>query len=173
MITIIAGTDRQDSNTLRVAEAYAEQFDIQKADHKLYALSSLPADFFTEGRYGTPPPSFEQVLNKQIRPAEKFLFVVPEYNGSFPGVLKFFLDIVHPETWAGKKTALAGVASGRAGNLRGLDHLTGVMHYLKAEVLHQKPLYSSIHLHLNGEGKCVNEEYNILMKTHAEALIKF
>lgn len=173
MITIIAGTDRQDSNTLRVAEAYAEEFENQKADYSLYSLTDLPKDFFTDGRYGTPPASFEQVLNTRIRPAEKFLFVVPEYNGSFPGVLKFFLDIIPPDTWAGKKTALAGVASGRAGNLRGLDHLTGVLHYLKAEVLHRKPLYSSIHLHLSSEGKSINKEYNALIEAQTTALLNF
>ncbi|MCA1751243.1 MAG: NADPH-dependent FMN reductase, partial [Cryomorphaceae bacterium] len=124
MTTVIAATDRRDSNSLNVARQYVESIEAQGTDVQLLSLTDLPPDFFTEGRYGTPPPSFEQVLHKGIAEVSHFIFVVPEYNGSFPGVLKFFLDIVPPAIWAGKKAALAGVASGRAGNLRGLDHLT-------------------------------------------------
>jgi len=173
MTTVIAATDRRDSNSLNVARQYVESIEAQGTDVQLLSLTDLPPDFFTEGRYGTPPPSFEQVLHKYISGASHFIFVVPEYNGSFPGVLKFFLDIVPPGIWAGKKAALAGVATGRAGNLRGLDHLTAVLHYLKVEVFHQKPYFSSIHLHLDKDQKFANQEYNSLLELQVSAFADF
>jgi NAD(P)H-dependent FMN reductase len=38
-----------------------------------------------------------------------------------------------------------GVSSGRAGNLRGMDHLTGVLNYLKVTVLPNKLPISRIY----------------------------
>ena len=39
--------------------------------------------------------------------SEKFVFIVPEYNGSFPGVLKTFIDgLAFPDTFEQKKNVL-------------------------------------------------------------------
>ena len=35
---------------------------------------------------------------------------------------------------AGKKALLTGVSTGRAGNLRGMEHLTGILHYMRVIV---------------------------------------
>jgi NAD(P)H-dependent FMN reductase len=45
--------------------------------------------------------------------------------------------------WKGKKALLTGVSKGRAGNLRGMDHLTGIMHYV-GTVVHPNKLPISI-----------------------------
>jgi len=104
-------------------------------------------------------------------PSTHLLFVVPEYNGGFPGVLKYFIDIIHPKVWAGKIAGLVGVATGRSGNLRGIDHLTGILHYLKVEVIYQKPYLSSIHLHMNTDHEVTNPEYLELMEQEMKALL--
>lgn len=173
MMTIICGTNRPNSNSARVVKIYAEQARKQGVEAQVYNLEDLPSDFFNADAYGTPPPSFSQVLNNLIQPVSHFVFVVPEYNGSFPGILKLFLDTIHPKTWDGKKAALIGLASGRAGNLRGLDHLLGVLHYLKVEVYSQKPLLSSIHQYLTEGGELNNEEYLGLINSQIESFKKF
>ena len=57
-----------------------------------------------------------------------------QYNSSYSGIIKLFIDAVsvrkYSETFKGKKIALMGVPSGRAGNLRGMDHLTTALNYL-------------------------------------------
>jgi NAD(P)H-dependent FMN reductase len=45
--------------------------------------------------------------------------------------------------WWGKKALLTGVSTGRAGNLRGMEHLTGILHYMKV-VVHPNKLPISI-----------------------------
>jgi NAD(P)H-dependent FMN reductase len=97
------------------------------------------------------------LLDEFILPAQKIVFIVPEYNGSFPGVLKIFLDAVHPDTNRGKKVALVGVSSGRAGNIRGLDHLTGVLHYLGMHILPNKLPISSVLTLLDANGSLKDE----------------
>ncbi len=159
MMTIICGTNRPDSNSEKIAKVYAERALKQGVESRIYNLVDLPTDFLNASAYGEPPQSFAQILHDLIDPVSHFVFIVPEYNGSFPGILKLFLDTIHPATWAGKKAAMIGVASGRAGNLRGLDHLLGVLHYLKVEVYSQKPLLSSIHQFLDETGNMSNSEY--------------
>jgi NAD(P)H-dependent FMN reductase len=171
--TVFSASDRPGSNTSKVARHYYQILQEQGFEVLYFSLEDLPADFFTAGRYGESPSSFAQVLNSVILPSTHFVFAVPEYNGSFPGIFKYFLDMVSPKIWDGKKAAMAGVATGRGGNLRGLDHLTGVFHYLKMEVLSDKPLFSSIHLHLDGAGKLINQEYIRLASMQMERFSKF
>ena len=42
--------------------------------------------------------------------SQKFVIIVPEYNGSFPGVLKTFFDgLKFPSTFTDKNCALVGI----------------------------------------------------------------
>ncbi|HET8962781.1 MAG TPA: NAD(P)H-dependent oxidoreductase, partial [Chitinophagales bacterium] len=134
MITVISATNRSHSNTEKIARFYVQLMEKQGVVPKLFSLEQLSPDMEFIDLYGKHSLKFQQLLDEYIIPAEKFVFIVPEYNGSFPGILKLFIDAVHPDLNRGKKSALVGVSAGRAGNLRGLDHLTGVLHYLGIHV---------------------------------------
>jgi len=173
MITIFSATNRLNSNTEIVATAYQKLAENQGVETRLFRFSDLPDDFVLSGEFGSPPESFSQVLNEFIAPADKFIFVIPEYNGSYPGIAKLFLDIIHPKTWEGKKAALVGVASGRAGNLRGMDHLAAVLNYLKMEVFSRKIPLSSIDKNLDEEGSISNREYRELLENQLKDFLEF
>jgi NAD(P)H-dependent FMN reductase len=51
-------------------------------------------------------------------------------------------DVAH--CWHRKKVLLTGVSTGRAGNLRGMEHLTGVWLYLKMHVHHNRLPISTV-----------------------------
>ncbi len=145
MITVISGTNRPNNTTYKVAKVYYDLLIKNGADAKLLSLTDLPADFaFNNDVYGEKSTVFSAVVKEFISPAEKYIVISPEYNGSFPGVLKSFFDGIWPEEVKGKKVALAGVASGRAGNLRGMDHLTGIFNYLKMHVMPEKVAIAGI-----------------------------
>ena len=96
--------------------------------------------------------------------ADKFIFIMPEYNASFPGILKVMMDNSDiKKCWWNKKAALVGLSDGRAGNLRGLEHMTSILHYMKMNVLYNKLILSRIKEEINPDGQ--------LMKTATEALI--
>ena len=173
MMTIICGTNRAESNTFRVLEYCVKTAADQGIEATVLNLEDIPENLFFEGRYGSPVESFTQILEKKIVPASHILFVVPEYNGSYPGILKLFIDIAPPSIWRGKKAALLGVATGRSGNQRGLDHLMTVLHYLNMEVYSQKPLLSSIHQHMNEEGDMSNKEYQAQIENQISGFRKF
>jgi NAD(P)H-dependent FMN reductase len=69
-----------------------------------------------------------------------------------------FLDCVPPSEWGNKDVCLVGVSTGRAGNLRGLDHLTGILNYLKAHVYHNKLPISAVDRIMNEHGKFISDD---------------
>jgi NAD(P)H-dependent FMN reductase len=136
MYTIISGTNRIDSNTIRIAQLYHEA--LQEKGIKSSILSLVGLNVLERNSV------FVEVENEYILPASKFIFVSPEYNGSIPGVLKCLFDISDTsKVWAGKKALLTGVSTGRAGNLRGMEHLTGILHYLRV-IVHPNKLPISV-----------------------------
>lgn len=157
MITIISATNRPNSNTLKIAKNYAQLMEKQGVESKIFSLERLPKDFIATDLYNSRSENFQQLLDEYIVPAKKLVFIVPEYNGSFPGILKTFIDAIHPDINRGKMVALVGVSSGRAGNLRGLDHLSGILHYLGIHILPNKQPISSVLTLLNEDGTLKDE----------------
>jgi NAD(P)H-dependent FMN reductase len=173
MMTIFSATNRSESNTENVASFYKKRADRQGLASQVYRFTDLPNDFILTETYGEPPKSFSQIQKTFIEAVDRIVFVIPEYNGSYPGITKLFLDTIHPSIWKGKKAALVGVSSGRAGNLRGMDQLATVLNYLKMEVYSLKIPLSSIEKNIDASGELVNPEYIDLLDQQIEAFSKF
>lgn len=62
--------------------------------------------------------------------ASGFIFVVPEYNRSFPGEFKILLDMAYKE-YEGKAVGVVGVSSGKIGGARMIEHLMSIFMYLQ------------------------------------------
>lgn len=152
MTTIISGTNRQGSYTLKVAEYYQRQLREKGLDAHLLSLLQLPEGLLGSDLYGKRSPQF-QVIQEIVTTTDKFLFVIPEYNGSFPGVLKLFIDACDfPGSFYEKKAALVGVSSGKYGNVRGIDHFNGVCGYLHLHVMPLRIHLAAIKQELNAAG---------------------
>ena len=151
MTTIIAGTDRKDSMTLRVAQYYRALLLQKGVDPvELLSLEGIGAENRTE--------HFLDVEERILIPTERFVLVMPEYNGSFPGILKLLIDQSNiKQVWWHKKAMLVGLADGRAGNLRGLDHMTNILNYLKVQVFWNKVPISKIGEEVDLTGDLVRE----------------
>ncbi len=158
MITIIVGTNRKESNSLKVALNYKEMLSAKGVESQIYNLMDLPVDFLLSDMYGTRSSNIEEVIKKYIDSVNCFVFILPEYHGGFPGVAKLFLDGVDSHYFQHKQAALIGVSSGRQGNSRGLDAFGNVLNYLQVEVLSKKVKLSGIESLLNEEGEFINEE---------------
>jgi NAD(P)H-dependent FMN reductase len=171
-ITIIIGTNREGSVSGKIARQYSEILMSKGVKPKIIDLSSLAETFMFSELYGNRSEDFKSEIESKISSAEKFVFVIPEYNGGFPGALKVFIDAVPPAEWEGKKAGLVGVAAGRGGAARALDQFTNVLNYLKVNVLYSKPKFSGVGQLMNGDRLEQEDAINSL-EAQAGLLIEF
>ena len=117
MITIICTTNRSPSRSKVLAEFYQGLLTAADQESTIMDLADLPGDFTSTALYdkaGTNP-EFNKLMD-QVQNCQKFVFIVPEYNGSFPGVFKAFVDgLKWPASFKDKKCALVGISSGTQG----------------------------------------------------------
>lgn len=173
-ITIVAGTNRKHSLTADVAYYYSELLHEKDCDSQVLELTSLSLDFTESALYENMGKDQEFNRLKDIMEAtEKYVFIVPEYNGSFPGVFKAFIDGLRlPTTFIGKKCALVGVSKGVQGGVFALSHLTDIFHYLKMHVYPLKPRLASIR-DSSIQTVLANKQYVQLLEEQAEGMIHF
>jgi len=158
MVTIISGTNRPGSNTLKLAQYYQKTLAEKGLQTTLFSLKELPENLIATDLYGKRSDSFTAIQDL-VTQTSKFLFVIPEYNGSFPGVLKTFIDACNfPESFYDKKAALVGLSSGKYGNIRGIDHFGGVCSYLHLNVLPLRIHIAAIKTELNENGDLFKED---------------
>jgi NAD(P)H-dependent FMN reductase len=165
MYTIISGTNRIGSHTEKVALEYQQILSQNNIDTSILSLKSL--DVLHRS------PEILKIEAEILIPTKKFIFIIPEYNGSYPGVLKAFIDNTDiKKVWQFKKALLTGVATGRAGNLRGMDHLADCLHYLKMNVHYNKLPISVIDKVMDKNGH-LNQETIRVINEQLDEFISF
>ncbi len=161
MITIIAGTNRANSNTQIIANAYQKILAEKNIVSQIFSLATTQVFERND--------AFIEAENKFLK-VEKVIIIMPEYNGSFPGILKLMIDNSDiKNVWYHKKILLTGISTGRAGNLRGIDHLTTALLYIKAHI-HPNRLPISVVNTLIKNGELVD---NTTLETIAVQLDEF
>lgn len=152
--TIISGTNRPGSNTYLIARQYQLLLKANGINAHLVSLAEVNTS--------TQNPAYEKVEKEVLIPTTKFIFIAPEYNGSIPGVLKTMLDISdYKKVWWGKKALLVGISTGRSGNVRGMEHLTSILNYMKV-VVHPNKLPISIVDQLMATAEMIDDRNTLL-----------
>lgn len=166
MITIISGTNRKDSMTLRVAKVYEELLSQKAEDVKLLSLENKSV--------WERNKDMQEIEQEYLIPSKKFVFVMPEYNGSFPGILKTMIDNSDiKKCWWHKKAMMVGVADGRAGNLRGMEHMTNILHYVKVNVLYNKVPISRINEEVDKMGNLLKPSTGEVIQQQIDEFLIF
>jgi chromate reductase, NAD(P)H dehydrogenase (quinone) len=173
MITIICSTNRTGSYSIRMAGLVAAELQKREVKCQILSMKDLPDDFPARKIDGNSYPEFDKLTDKFIRDVDKFMFIIPEYNGSFPGIVKTFIDSMHPKNFYDKKTSLIGISSGRSGALRALDDMTGILHYLRVEVMSDKPKFSNIENLLLENDELADEESKARLSRHIDRFMRF
>jgi chromate reductase, NAD(P)H dehydrogenase (quinone) len=166
MITIIAGTNRADSMTLKVANIYNRILLTLTDEVQLLSLENREVWQRAE--------DMRSLESQFLIPAQKFLFIMPEYNASFPGILKVMMDNSDvKKCWWYKKAALVGLSDGRAGNVRGTEHMTAILNYMKVNVLHHKLLISRVNEEIDSNSNVIKPETALLINKQIEEFLSF
>lgn len=176
MITVISGTNRPEARTLVFARHFADHLAGEGHDVRLLDLGQLDLNWFAGDTYNpeTMPAGLRQLQDDYFLAADRLAIFVPEYNDSYPGIVKLLIDAMSirrtDEIFGGKYVALFGVASGRGGNPRGMDHLGSVVSHMGAWVLPAKTPISRIHELLDGDQLTDERTIDLLRQRASELL---
>jgi NAD(P)H-dependent FMN reductase len=175
MLTIFHGTARPNSQSRKIANIYDRILGEKNVPHTFFTLENIEPKIFSDV-YNTIPknPQLINIENQILGPTEKYIFIIPEYNGSFPGMLKGFIDACDvKKCYHNKKGCLVGVSDGRAGNLRGMEHMTNILNHLRMNILHLKLPLSLIDDQLDANEQLTNPEYLKMINTQIDLFLNF
>ncbi|MBX3746403.1 MAG: NAD(P)H-dependent oxidoreductase [Verrucomicrobiae bacterium] len=173
MMTLLVGTNRPGSNTRKVAAILEGHYRELGVPLEVIDLARLPLEVFLPTAYAEKPASFGPFGEAVLR-ADGLHVVTPEYNGGFPGVLKYFIDMLKfPESFERRPVCFTGVAAGLWGALRPVEQLQAIFGYRNAYLYPERVFIPRVHEELDGEGRLKSADLNARLKAQAEGFVEF
>jgi len=152
-ILVISGTNRPDANALKVARILEGHYRKASIATDFLSLTDLPLEVFQGSAYAAKPPAM-LAIQQRVLDAAGLHVVTPEYNGSFPGVLKYFIDMLKfPESFDRKPVAFTGEAAGSWGAIRSVEQLQMIFGYRNAHTFPERVFIPGIGQQLGADGK--------------------
>jgi chromate reductase len=100
--------------------------------------------------------------------------VTPEYNGSVPGVLKYFIDMLKfPESFERRPVCFTGLAAGVWGALRPVEQLQQIFGYRNAYLFPERVFMPGIGNLLDDNGRLNSAELLERLRKQAEGFVDF
>lgn len=126
-IAVVCGTVREKRMSIHAANFMVKQLTDQGVKAVLVDFKELPLPFvntpeepsFYKGIY---PDANVTKWSQIAKESDAFVFVTPEYNHGYPGLLKNALDWLYHE-FDRKPVGLVGVSSGLVGGARAIEQL--------------------------------------------------
>jgi chromate reductase len=173
MITIVSGTNRPGSNTRRISNLVLALYEELGIPARILDLQDLPAALFAPEAYASKPAAFEP-FSKAVLDASGLVIVTPEYNGSFPGVLKVFIDhLKFPESFESKPVCFVGLAAGTWGALRSVEQLQQIFGYRNAHLFPTRVFMPGIGGLLDASGALTDPELHGRLRKQAAGFAGF
>ena len=173
MLTIISGTNRPGSNTRKIARHVERIYQTAGEPLQMVDLAEMPPEIFHPSSYQEKPAAFAPFIDKVLR-ARGLVIVTPEYNGGFPGVLKYFIDMLpFPESLRHRRVCFIGLAAGDWGALRPIEQLQSIFVYREAFVFPQRVFIRNCRNVINEAGELTSEDIDKRLVDQAMGFIKF
>jgi len=173
MIALLIATNRPGSNTAKVAAHVAEIYAAKGSPLHVVDLHKLPPEIFAPTSYAEKPKSFAP-FQEALSRAKAVVVVTPEYNGGFPGVFKYFVDMLEfPGTFTGKPFAFVGLSAGIGGAIRPVEQFSALVIYLRGILYPGTVNIPGINSHLNETGKLKTAELIERIEKQADGFLKF
>ena len=148
---IVSGTNRPGSNSLKISKHLQSLYKKHGHESEIIDLRDIPLEKLDGSQYSKREmPEFEPWIDKTLN-ADSFHLVVPEYNGSYPGILKYFIDHwKYPDSFEHRPVAFVGLG-GRFGGLRPVEHLQGVFGYRNGFMFPDRVFLTNIWNHMKDD----------------------
>ena len=172
-VLIVSGTNRPGSNALRVAKVLKRHYEQNKARAEILNLSDLPAEIFLGTSYANKPPAMLDIQARVLQ-ARGLHVVTPEYNGSFPGVLKYFIDMLKfPESFDRKPVAYVGESAGTWGGLRSVEQLQMIFGYRNAFSFPERVFIPAVTKAFDANGALIDAEIDKRLAKQVAGFLQF
>lgn len=173
MITIVAGTNRRGSLSSVFAKEIASIYSRQDVHSKVLELSDLPPETFSPDAYAEKPEKVDE-FTQHVLSSSGLVMVVPEYNGSMPGALKLFIDLLpYPESFEERPVCYVGIASGQFAGLRPVEHLQQIFGYRNAYNFPRRVFVPSVHQVASVVNGVTDQELKTRLTDQADKFLKY
>jgi NAD(P)H-dependent FMN reductase len=153
-IPVILGTARQGRESEHAAHFVFEQTKKRaKVETELIDVRSLPMRLDDAGEQ-MKDPAFSATVER----CDGLIIVTPEYNHSFPGLLKHALDMNLKE-YIHKAVGICGVSAGAFGGARVIEQLLPVMRELGLVAIFEDVNFGKVGTLFDERGNLLDESY--------------
>ncbi len=169
---IIVGTNRKDSKS-KVVALFVQKLYLEQGERvEIIDLADLNWSALQHGSYGEiSEPSFKKAV-EDVLTSEGLIMIVPEYNGSYPGALKYFIDYwKYPDAFLGKPVSFIGLG-GVFGGLRPVEHLQQIFSYRNGYLFPERVFLMNVWKLLD-QGEIKDPLLLTLMKNQVTGFQKF
>lgn len=173
MFVVVSGTNRRDSASARIAAQIALHLRAQGQEVELIDLLGLSPAVLDPDAYFNRPACMAP-YQAAIDGSLGMITVVPEYNGSFPGILKLWIDMLEfPRTFRDLPCAFVGLAAGSWGGLRPVEQLEQVFNYRNALIYSQRTFIPAVHDALDEESRLKDEVMQGRLQLQLDGFVQF
>jgi chromate reductase len=173
VITLIVGTNRPGSSTRKVASEFEKIYSELKVSLHVLDLAQLPPEIFAPTSYMEKPKSFHP-FSEAVLKSSGLHVVTPEYNGSVPGILKYFIDMLKfPESFEYRPVCFTGLSAGMWGALRPVEQLQSIFGYRNAYVYPERVFLPGVGNLLDESGRFKNPELLERLRSQVRGFIEF
>ncbi|MDP3724226.1 MAG: NADPH-dependent FMN reductase [bacterium] len=160
-IPVLLGSSRAERKSGNVAQFVISQIQAKKIQSELLDVRTMGLPFYEEEHEKLPAA---KQWSETMQRADGLIVVSPEYNHSFPGVLKNTLDYLYDE-YLHKPIGIVGTSCSQMGGVRMIEQLR-----LVAIELHMVPIRHAVYF---GEmGKKFDENGKLLDEAYIERVDK-
>ncbi|WP_062211154.1 NADPH-dependent FMN reductase [Aureimonas sp. AU12] len=158
-VAVLVGSLRRESINRKFAEALGK-LAAGRLEFQFVELGDVP--MYNEDLWADGGPAPVLRMKREIEAADAVLFVTPEYNRSFPPVIKNAIDWgTRPygqNSFAAKPGGLIGTTPGSTGTAAGQNHLKSVLNVVDVVLMGQPEVYFQYKPELFGADGSVTDE---------------
>ncbi len=153
-IPVIQGTDRAKRQSIHVSRLLVDM-GTEVEGTTIHLVDPQDFDFAHDGN---DPENRNKRYSMITQEADAFVFVIPEYNHSFPGSLKTLLD-TELENYLHKPVGFVGVSAGPWGGIRGIESMVPVVREMGMIALSHDLFFPKVQTLFNDQGQLQDDAY--------------
>ncbi|WP_419914727.1 NADPH-dependent FMN reductase [Hoeflea sp.] len=181
-ILVFAGSVKSKSINAKLADAAQLTLAQMGADVTRVSLLDYPMPLVNEDlKANEGIPSGAMNLGRLIAASDGVFIASPEYNASFPPLLKNAVDWVslisedegrRLKPWNGRYVALAAASNGKLGGIRSLYHLRAVMMAVGTQVITEQCAVGGASSAFDDDGCIVDERTAGILEKTCRSLVE-